>query len=176
MNHADHVALLRPGLGPVGKSPVWADVGAGDGAFTLALAELLGDGATIYTVDRDSRALLLGFKQAGKQFPRVTIRPVVADFHHPLDLPRLDGLVTANALHFSSDPLPVVRQLRAFLEPGRPFIVVEYNTDRGNMWVPHPFTYDRWVEIATAAGFSETRLLARRPSKFLGEIYSAASR
>src|SRR5690554_4106120 len=40
MNHQDHVNLLRPGVPATGG--VWADFGAGTGAFTLALAELLG--------------------------------------------------------------------------------------------------------------------------------------
>lgn len=176
MNHADHVALLRPGIEAAGGSPVWADVGAGGGAFTLALAELLGDGATIYTIDRDVQALASGHKQVLRRYPGVTIRPHVADFRHPLDLPLLDGLVIANALHFSPDPLPVVRQWRGRLKPGGVFIVVEYNTDHGNTWVPYPFTFERWVEIARQAGFVATTLLGRRPSRFLQEIYSAASR
>lgn len=48
MNHGDHVALLREGVHRRGAGAVWADLGAGDGAFTLALADLLGDGATIH--------------------------------------------------------------------------------------------------------------------------------
>ncbi len=55
MTHDDHVALLRGGIpGPGG---VWADLGAGSGAFTLALAEQLGPSAEIYAVDADERAL-----------------------------------------------------------------------------------------------------------------------
>ena len=44
MEHPDHVALLRPGVPPGGA---WADIGAGEGAFTLALADLLGPGGSI---------------------------------------------------------------------------------------------------------------------------------
>jgi SAM-dependent methyltransferase len=175
MNHNDHVDLLAPGIGPVGKSPVWADIGAGDGAFTLALAELLGPGATLYTVDRDGRSLARGAEQTGRRFPGVAVRPVVGDFTRPLDLPPLDGLVMANALHFIRDREPLVRQLRGLLKPGGRFLIVEYNTDRGNLWVPHPFSYETWARAAVRAGFSETRLIGRRPSRFLGEIYSAAS-
>ena len=40
MTHEDHVSLLRGGVpGPGG---VWADLGSGAGAFTLALADLIG--------------------------------------------------------------------------------------------------------------------------------------
>ena len=40
MNHEDHVRLLRKGI--VEPGGVWADFGSGAGAFTLALADLLG--------------------------------------------------------------------------------------------------------------------------------------
>jgi SAM-dependent methyltransferase len=175
MNHDDHVELLRPGIGPVGESPVWADIGAGDGAFTLALAELLGPGATLYTVDRDHRALGRGAERTHQRFPGVEVRPIIADFTRPLDLPPLDGLVMANALHFTRDQEPVARRLRGLLKPGGRCLIVEYNTDRGNRWVPHPFSFDTWAQTAARAGFSETRLIGRRPSRFLGEIYSAVS-
>lgn len=39
MDHTDHTNLLRGGID--GSSGTWADLGAGAGAFTLALAELL---------------------------------------------------------------------------------------------------------------------------------------
>ena len=55
MDHDDHVGLLRGGV--AGPGGVWADIGAGEGAFTLALADLLGPGARIVAVDRDAGAL-----------------------------------------------------------------------------------------------------------------------
>ena len=39
MDHADHVRLIR---GAVTPGTTWAELGSGDGAFTLALAELVG--------------------------------------------------------------------------------------------------------------------------------------
>ena len=51
MDHADHVALMRDGV--TGPGRAWADIGAGEGAFTLALADLLGPGGRIVAVDRD---------------------------------------------------------------------------------------------------------------------------
>ena len=55
MNHADLVALLARGVQEKGGR--WADLGAGEGAFTLALADLLGPGAHITAIDKDARAL-----------------------------------------------------------------------------------------------------------------------
>ncbi len=55
MNHRDHVNLLRSAIPAPGG--IWADVGSGSGAFTLALAELVGPQGVIYSVDRDEAAL-----------------------------------------------------------------------------------------------------------------------
>ena len=176
MNHADHVRLLRDGVTP-GAGAVWAELGAGDGAFTLALAELLGPGATIHTIDRDRRALERGAAEVARRYPGVTIHTRAADFTNPLDLPPLDGLLMANSLHYvrDRDKQPLLRRLRGHLRPGGVCLLVEYNVDRGNMWVPHPLSYDTWRELATRAGFGRVRLLARAPSRFLGEFFSAVA-
>lgn len=165
MNHADLVALLAPGIADKGGR--WADLGAGEGAFTRALAELLGAGAHITAVDRDAAAL----RAIG---PGIETR--VADFTRPLDLRDLDGVVMANSLHFVKDKAPVLESVRAMLRPGGRLIVVEYSTDRGNPWVPHPFTYQTWTRLAEAAGLQGTELLHSVPSRYFGSMYSALSR
>ncbi len=173
MNHADHVALLRPGVGEEATGAVWADIGAGDGAFTLALAELLGPRATIHAIDRDRRALERGASEVARRYPQTAIVPLVADFTGPLDLPPLDGLVMANSLHFVRDKEPVVRRLKGLLKTDGRFLLVEYNVDRGNPWVPHPLSYATWAALAARVGFGRVQLTGRVPSRFLEEIYSA---
>lgn len=174
MDHADHVNLLRGGIpGPGG---VWADLGSGGGAFTLALADLIGPGGEIYSVDRDGGALRWQERTMQVSFPAVTMHYVAADFCQPLDLPPLDGIVMANALHFQRSKAGVLKLVRGYLVPGGLFILVEYNTDRGNPWVPYPLSYGTWEKMAAGVGFADTRLLVSRPSHFLGEIYAAASR
>jgi hypothetical protein len=54
-------------------------------------------------------------------------------------------------------------------------MLVEYNVDSGNLWVPHPLTFDTFQTLAPQAGFTEPRLLAKAPSRFLKEFYSAAA-
>jgi ubiquinone/menaquinone biosynthesis C-methylase UbiE len=173
VNHQDHVALLRGGV-PAGGG-TWADLGAGTGAFTLALAELLGPGATIYSVDLDEQSLRQQEQAVRSRFPQADVRFLAADFRGPLDLPPLDGVVMANALHFHRDRETILRAIRGWLRPGGRLLLVEYNTDRGNPWVPYPLSYRTWETLARTAGFTATQLLARVPSRFLGEIYSALS-
>ncbi len=177
MEHTDHVNLLRAGVPAAAK--VWADFGAGRGAFTLALAELLGPGGTLYAVDRDANALRDLVRMLGQRFPGVSVQRLTADFTRPLppELPPLDGAVMANALHFVSDAgkPAVIQRLAAALKPGGRLLLVEYNVDRGNLWVPHPLTYARWEKLAGQNGFTQTRLLIRRPSSFLKEFFAAES-
>ncbi|MBZ0284474.1 MAG: class I SAM-dependent methyltransferase [Anaerolineae bacterium] len=173
MNHADHVNLLRGGIPAPGG--IWADLGAGSGAFTLALADLLGTDAQIYAVDKDGGALRENQHAIRGRFPNINVHYMTADFTQKLDLPMLDGVVMANSLHFHRNKVPVLAQVHSYLKPGGRFLLVEYNVDSGNPWVPYPLSYSRWAKMASENGFSETRQLAVYPSRFLREIYSAIS-
>ncbi len=173
MDHSDHVRLIREGV--VGGGTTWADLGSGEGAFTLALADLLGPGGSIHSVDRDDRALRAQARALRTAFPSVGVTPLVADFTHPLELPPLHGIVMANSLHFERDKLAVLRLVQGYLRPAGRLVLVEYDTDHGNPWVPFPISFRSWAAVAEEAGFGETRRLASVPSRFLGSIYSALS-
>ena len=172
MEHNDHVNLITPAVQGPGT---WADLGSGRGAFTLALAELLGPEGSIFSVDRDRRALAAQEKRMRMQFPEVPVEYVQADFTRPLELPLLDGLLMANSLHFVRRKKPVLKGLVSLLKPGGRFVLVEYNTDRGNVWVPHPLSYPSWEKLAGEAGLQGTKKIGAYPSRFLREIYSALS-
>jgi len=173
MNHSDHVRLVRKGVPQPGG--VWADLGAGSGAFTLALAELLGPDATIYAVDRDGSRLRHLAQAVGERFPATKLHCLTADFAHLLDLPQLDGLVMANSLHFVRSKEPVLQRVHGYLKAAGRLLLVEYNTDQGNIWAPHPLAFSTWQALAGRNGFAATTLLATQPSRFLGEIYAAGS-
>jgi SAM-dependent methyltransferase len=173
VDHRDHVRLLRDGV--LGVGPNWADLGSGEGAFTLALADLLGPTGSIFSIDRDGRALEVQGRALRDAFPSVAITPLVADFTKPLELPPLDGVVMANSLHFERDKLAVLRLVRGYLRPAGRLVLVEYDTDHGNRWIPFPLSFGTWTTVATEAGFSDTQQLASIPSRFLGSIYSAVS-
>lgn len=173
MDHQDHVNLLQPGISEPGG--IWADFGSGRGAFTLALADLVGPEGMIFSVDKSQSALNQQQHSFRIRFPKVEVRYLKADFTRPLNLPPLDGLVVANALHFLKDKEITVALLRDYLRPAGRFIVVEYNTDRGNHWVPYPFSYPTWQGIARRNGLQKTELLTTAPSSFLGEFYAAVS-
>jgi ubiquinone/menaquinone biosynthesis C-methylase UbiE len=173
MNHADHVALIRAGV--EGAGPRWLELGAGEGAFTLALADQLGPDGEIVAVDRDAGALRRLTAQVGERFPAIGLATSTGDFRDPLPTGTFDGVLAANSLHFVRDPIEVLARARAVLRAGGRLIVVEYDADRGNPWVPHPFSAARFADLAEQAGFTRAREIGRVPSRFLGAIYAAAA-
>ena len=170
MDHADHVRLLREG---VTRGGTWADLGAGTGAFTLALAELVGPSGEVIAVDRD-RGALHELERALRP-GGATVRTLGADFTKPIAVNSLDGVVMANSLHFVRDKSPVLALVHTMLKPSGRLLLVEYDTDNGNPYVPHPLSFETWRALADASGFTGTRKLATVPSRFLGRIYSAES-
>ena len=170
MDHADHVRLLREG---VTRGGTWADLGAGTGAFTLALAELVGPSGEVIAVDRD-RGALHELERALRP-GGATVRTLGADFTKPIAVNSLDGVVMANSLHFVRDKSPVLALVHTMLKPSGRLLLVEYDTDDGNPYVPHPLSFETWRALADASGFTGTRKLATVPSRFLGRIYSAES-
>ena len=152
MNHNDHVDLLRPANIAPG---IYADLGAGSGAFTLALRELVGLDSTIHAVDKN-KSSLHELEKAHRARFHSTERLLLlsSDFSRPLSLPPLDGIVMANSLHFFKDKEKILRHVREFLKPSSALIIVEYNVDLGNMWVPYPLTFETYRALIPHAGFS----------------------
>lgn len=177
MNTSDAIELIRRGVPP--RSGTWADLGAGDGMFTRALAERVGPSSRIYAIDRDADALVALGRWAAREAPGVI--PVLADFAHPFALPgaergMLDGLLLANSLHFMPDAEQVLARLAQWLRPGGRLVLVEYDRRHASPWVPYPIPSDRFISLAARAGFSAPALIAKRPSAFGGELYAAAAR
>ena len=107
------------------------------------------------------------------QFPAAAIDTVIADFTGGLPAGPFDGVLAANSLHFVGRPDPVLDAIGAALALGGRFILVEYDADQGNPWVPHPISFARWRRLAPTHGFVEPRLLHRVPSRFLNAIYGS---
>lgn len=172
MNTSAAVALIEAAVPR--ERGVWADIGAGEGTFTRALAQLLGPDARIYAVDRDGRALASLRRWAAREGADVI--PVEADFTRPLELPeQLDGLVVTNALHFIRDADVVLARLTALVRPGGRVVIVEYDRRAASRWVPYPISTDRLPALAASAGLSTPTITATRPSAFGGILYVAAA-
>ncbi len=194
MNHRDHVALIAGGVETAGDPETgegetaddepgdaeerrrrWLELGAGNGEFTLALAECIGSG-DITAVDLDAWALSELEARVVARYREIRVALVVADFTHGLPEGPFDGVLAANSLHFVSDPVPVLITVRERLARHGCLIVVEYDSEHGNPYVPHPISAARLPLRLRAAGFGPPREIGRVPSRFLGAIYAAVAR
>ena len=173
MQHADHVALIRAGV--EGAGPRWLELGAGTGEFTLALADVLGAQGDIVALDREAHSLANLRGRVTSRFPSTAIQTLTQDMVAGLPAGPFDGVLAANSLHYVRDLSSMLVAIRAALRPGGALVIVEYDADRGNQWVPFPISFDRWQGIAPDAGFTRPTLLHRVPSRFLGAIYGAAA-
>jgi ubiquinone/menaquinone biosynthesis C-methylase UbiE len=174
MDHHDHVRLISSGIA-AGSGGVWADLGAGTGAFTLALRDVTGPDVEIIAIDRNRHALQTLRAQFDRRFPGTRLQIQQADFTEPLALPPLDGIISANAIHYTRNPTKLLQRWRGYVKPGGCLIVVEYDTDAGNQWVPYPLSFPTFGSVARAAGFAEPALLGTVPSRFLGRMYAAGA-
>lgn len=168
--------LLRPAISE-GMGGQWGDIGCGDGVFTRLLLEWLAPGSTVIAVDQDGGALRRLEQQLSKA-QQSAVQTVQADFTQPLqllDYAPFDGILLANSLHFVRAKLPVLTALVRRLRPGGIAIIIEYNADRGNWAVPHPFRDESCLQLMTAAGLYDPHIVNREPSSFLGEIYTASA-
>src|SRR5262249_7824833 len=151
-----------------GQSGTWADLGAGSGTFTRALARLLDPTSRIYAVDRDKRAVESLRRSSAKGTPSIV--PVVADLTRPFALPGLDGtlldgILVANTLHFLRDSEAVLARLVADWVRARGRVVlIEYDRRAASRWVPYPIPIARLPALAQSAGLSTPAITATRPS------------
>jgi hypothetical protein len=68
------------------------------------------------------------------------------------------------------------RHAARWLKPSAVLIIVEYDAERANPWVPHPLPWSRLPHAAECAGFQDVRLLANVPSEYHGRMYAASCR
>jgi ubiquinone/menaquinone biosynthesis C-methylase UbiE len=159
-----------------GSGGVWADLGCGEGTFTLALRQLLGTSSLIYAVDQEATSLSALRRRAGGTTGMIL---VTADFTQPLDLPgldgTLDGILLANSLHFVEEPERVLALWTARLRSAGRAVFVEYDRRSSSRWVPYPISPERLEKIAAAAGLSTPAVIASHPSEFTGTLYAAVA-
>lgn len=172
MNDHEALSLLRSAI-PSADGEVWADLGAGTGMFTRALAALVGADGQVIAVDRDVRALATIRAWAARADDTPAVDTIEADIAGGLSLPRLHGAVMANVLHFIPDAAGVLARVASALEPGGRVVVIEYEGRRPSRWVPYPVSAARLAELAAAAGLAAPRVVATRPSAYGGELYVA---
>lgn len=175
MEHRHALELIRAGIPDA--AGVWADLGAGSGTFSRALADLLGESGTVVAVDR---AALPPSRSAGAGAAQIVA--LQADLTRPLDLAPLgigplDGILMANALHFVRRQRRALAQLVPMLRSGGTLLLVEYDLQRATPWIPFPVSPDAFGRLAAEVGLSHPIEIGRRRSRFgPRDLYAALAR
>ena len=154
----------------------WADLGAGTGTFTVALARLVGQTGAVYAVDRERSSVnALSIVAQDDDRERARIIVMHRNFTEELELSRLDGALLANALHFvnGDQQAQVLRHIADRLVDSGAVVVVEYDNRAPSPWVPFPVSLTRLADLARQAHLGEPEHIGRRRSMFGGNMYAA---
>ena len=172
MRLRDAIDMLADGGVEAHVPTVWADLGCGDGTFTLALAHLLAPGSIIHAMDLDGSAL----RRIPTTHTGVEIATHRGNFtKQPWPFSDLDGILMANSLHFVEDQAGFIRDCESHMKPRRHFLIVEYDTTTASRWVPYPVNQARLAALFERAGYASIRLLRSRRSIYRrAPLYSAA--
>jgi ubiquinone/menaquinone biosynthesis C-methylase UbiE len=167
----DDAAKLIAGARVNGTPETWADLGCGDGTFTLALASILARGSVVHAMDRDGSAL----QEIPHSYKGTSIVTHDGDFTlPPWPFSALDGVLLANSLHYVRDQSALIRDCRSNLKAHGRFLVVEYDTDKANPWVPYPISVASLERLFAGAGYPSIQMLGTRRSIYQrARIYAA---
>lgn len=158
MKIADAVNLIAAGFPEKIPGSRWADLGCGSGTFTKALSWLLGSGSRIYAVDRNEQAIISPVIDVEIEFIRADVSS--DDFA----LKDLDGILMANSLHYIDDKTNFIKRVARNLKPDGKLIIVGYDRDRANQWVPYPIKFVDLNIFFHALGFSKVIRIGERVS------------
>ncbi|MBC8045191.1 MAG: class I SAM-dependent methyltransferase [Fimbriimonadaceae bacterium] len=142
---------------------IWADLGCGSGTFTAALAHLLNKDSIIHAIDLNNAAL--------QKIPE-TIQHVVIKKHHAdfikMQFPfeNADGILMANSLHYIEDKLSFLKRIKTHLKKGNCFLIIEYDTEITNPWVPYPVNFQSLKELFKQCGYTSITKLHERNSVY----------
>ena len=172
MRVRDAIDLFAGGVVESSRPTTWADLGSGNGTFTKALAELLPRGSTIHAMDRDGA----GLRRVPSAHNGVEIVTHQGDFtSSPWPFGDVDGILMANALHYVANPDALIRSCERHMNRPYHFLIVEYDTNEPNRWVPYPVGAARLRALFERAGYSRIRVLSSRPSIYRSAPLYAAS-
>jgi len=166
MQLAQAVELIRH---PVdSKQNVWADLGCGDGLFTNALSQLLVKDSLIYAVDKDRHALSNVSVKDGIQLKQLELNFV----EDVLPFENLSGILMANAFHYVKHKKNFIQKCIGCLSDDGYFLVVEYDRNVSNPWVPYPVSFVLLQNLFSSFNYT-VRKLQQVQSRYSGLMYSA---
>jgi len=136
MLESDAIEFLKSAIYQTDKPQVWMDLGCGSGTFTKALAHLLPPNSLILAVDSEKQSINAEHKNG------IEIKFVQQDFTEKLQVKEHpDVILIANALHYVRNQQEFLQGLIKRYPDLRSIVIIEYDTEIPNQWVPFPITY-----------------------------------
>ncbi|HVX49814.1 MAG TPA: class I SAM-dependent methyltransferase [Chitinophagaceae bacterium] len=170
MKFSDGVALINhPALHTVILS-MWADLGCGTGFFTDILSYLLPKQSVIYAMDSDEAAI-----RKVKVADGIALTTFALDFvKDELPFEKADGILMANALHYVKDKAAFVQKLRRHLTVKGILLLVEYDMNIPNPWVPYPLSFAVLTQLCRQNSFASVEKINAIASAFgRADLYGA---
>ncbi len=162
MQLEDAIEFIKPAFTDQSKSALWADLGCGTGLFTTAVSSFLKEESVIYAVDANANAL-----NKIKVNARVTLQKIIADFENDeLPLSNLDGILMANSFHYISNKKAFLNKSRKWLKENALFLLVEYDTDKANHWVPYPLSFQSATTLFKKPFYKSIKKIGERSSLY----------
>ncbi|HET7178999.1 MAG TPA: class I SAM-dependent methyltransferase [Chryseosolibacter sp.] len=160
LNLSDAVDLIKPAFARTRHAQTWADLGAGSGMFTRALASVLPKGSVIHAVDKKRQAIEEIFNDNAIIFHELDFSSGV------LPLTSLNGILMANSLHFIEEKQRLIGSLKAHLTRNGQLMAIEYEMGTPNAWVPYPIPWSSLRALLHRAGFENLRVVGERASAY----------
>ena len=159
-----------------------ADLGAGDGTFTVALARRVGPSGHVYATEIDTDRLA-DIRRAVTEAKLANVT-VIEGAVSRTNLPEAccDALFSRAVYHHLTDPAAINADIFRALRPGGRLLIIDFEPGGIMNWIGRPEAADRHgghgtpkgmvVKEVTAAGFQ----LARGPESWRGRTYAVLFR
>jgi SAM-dependent methyltransferase len=154
-----HVLALKPGMSV-------ADVGAGNGELTVALAGEVGSSGRVYSTDIDPESLeQVRASVAAARLANVTlVQSQAADTRLPAHC--CDAIVLRRVYHHVTDPAAINASLLRALRPGGVLAVIDFPPPLSWPWpLNHGVTARRVTDEAVASGFQLVQVIGDWPGR-----------
>lgn len=145
----------------------WADLGCGSGVFTKLLADLLPPQSSIVAIDSKAQYLPHTMGNA------VSVCFQKNNFEtEDLNLPVLDGIMMANALHYIASKETLILKLEKYFKHNPLYVMVEYEKSQPNTWVPFPIPFVNMKALFQQLHYKVIEKLGEHKSVYGGMMYA----
>ena len=166
MKIEEAIELIAPLRIESEEPQLWADLGCGSGLFSRALATRLPQQSRILCIDKSGP----GWKSI--EANNVGLEFIKADFNkYEFENGKFHGFLMANSLHYIKNKPSLINRLVPAMRPNGTIVIVEYDTESANLWVPYPITYEKLKSLFLNNSMNKITRIGERRSRFGSMMY-----